>query len=61
MADTKKTHTYEEVKDAVFYAHQKPEALADLLAEALGVTVPERPANLVLGAKPTEEEAGERA
>lgn len=47
-----KTYTHAEIVDAVFHAHQKPEVLADMIATALGVTVPERPANLVLGAKP---------
>jgi len=38
------SHTYQEIVDAVFYAQQKPEALAALLCEALGVTVPAVPA-----------------
>ena len=45
--------TYEEIVSAVFYAHEKPEVLADMIASALGVTVPTRPANVVLGKKTT--------
>lgn len=29
--------TYEQIKNAVFYAHEKPELLADIIAELGGV------------------------
>lgn len=35
MADTKSTPTYEEVKDAVFYAHEKPDELAKIIFDLL--------------------------
>ena len=39
MADTSKSNlTYEDIKKAVFYSQQKPELLADIIAEAVGVS-----------------------
>lgn len=35
-----KTVTYEDIKNAVFYAQQKPELLADIIADAVGVEKP---------------------
>lgn len=31
--------TYEDIKKAVFYAHEKPELLANIIADAVGVDV----------------------
>lgn len=37
MADTSNTLTYEDIKKAVFYAHEKPDMLAEIIAKAVGV------------------------
>lgn len=38
MASTSTTPTFEEIKKAVFYSKEKPELLATIIANAVGVS-----------------------